>query len=93
MKAASIRPITDLENHTRALVHEVVEGGQPVVITQDGQPRVVVMDAADYDRLQDTLAMLTLLAQSVDSAARRPTSSSAEVRQRARSASDRVRRR
>jgi hypothetical protein len=50
------------------------------------------MDAAEHDRLQDTLAMLKLLAQSVDSLARtRKTSSSAEVGRRAKLALDKAR--
>ena len=93
MKAASVRPITDLKNHTKALVREVVDTGQPVLITQNGEPRVVVMDAAEHDRLQDTLAMLKLLAQSVHSAAREPLVSTDVVRARARTAMDRARRR
>lgn len=94
MKATSVRPITELKNNTKALVREVVDSRQPVLITQNGKPTVVVMDAGEHDRLQDTLAMLKLLAQSVDSVARgAPTSSSAEVRQRARAAIARGRRR
>ena len=54
----------------------------------------VIGDRRFDDRLQDTLAMLKLLAQSVDSIARgRPTSSSEDVRRRAHGAIDRVRRR
>lgn len=93
MKAANVRPITDLKNRTKALVREVVDTGQAMVITQNGKPRVVVMDAGEHDRLQDTLAMLKLLAQSVDSVQRgRPMATGDEVRRRARAASDRVRR-
>ena len=93
MKAANVRPITDLKNRTKALVREVVDTGQAMVITQNGKPRVVVMDAGEHDRLQDTLTMLKLLAQSVDSVQRgRPTSTGDEVRRRARAAIDRVRR-
>jgi prevent-host-death family protein len=87
MKAASVRPITDLKNHAKALVKEVAEGGHPVVITQNGKPKVVVMGVAEYDRLQDTLAMLKLLAQSQDGLAKTGhVHSSAEVRRRAKAA-------
>jgi len=51
MKAVNVRPITELKNRTKALIREVVEGGQTVVITQNGKPRVVVMDVAEHDRL------------------------------------------
>lgn len=87
MKAANVRPITDLKNRTKELVREVADGGQPVVITQNGKPRVVLMDVEQHDRLQDTLAMLKLLAQSqVSLAQTRRVHSTAEVRRRARAA-------
>lgn len=84
MKAAHIRPITDLKNRTKQLVKEVSEGGASVVITQNGRPKVVVMDVEQHDRLQDTLAMLKLLAQSQAHLARTGrTHSTDEVRRRA----------
>ncbi len=84
MKAANVRPITDLKNRTKELVREVADGGQPVVITQNGRPKVVLMDVEQHDRLQDTLALLKLLAQSQESLANtRRVYSSAEVRRRA----------
>ena len=87
MKAANVRPITDLKNRTKELVREVSDSGQPVVITQNGKPRVVLMDVKQHDRLQDTLAMLKLLAQSQDSLSKtRRVYSTAEIRRRARAA-------
>jgi prevent-host-death family protein len=83
MKAVNVRPITELKNRTKALIGEIVESGQSVVITQNGKPRVVVMDATEHDRLQDTLAMLKLLAQSVESFDRTGKASSGDdVRRR-----------
>lgn len=87
MKAARVRPITDLKNRTKELVRDVADGGQPVVITQNGKPRVVVMDVEQHDRLQDTLAMLKLLAQSQASLSRTGrVFSSTQVRRRAKAA-------
>jgi prevent-host-death family protein len=87
MLAANIRPITDLKNRTKELVREVADGGDSVVITQNGQPRVVVMDVEQYDRLQDALAMLKLLAQSQERLARTGrVHRTADVRRRARAA-------
>lgn len=84
MKAANVRPITELKTRTRELVREIADGGQPVVITQNGKPKVVVMDVEQHDRLQDTLAMLKLLAQSQQSLIRPGHAhSTAEVRRRA----------
>ena len=87
MRAKRVRPITDLKNRTKELVHEVSESGETVVITQNGTPRVVMMDVRQHDQLQDTLAMLKLLAQSQDSLAKgEKTYTTAEVRRRAQAA-------
>ena len=62
MKASQIRPISELKNHARELVEEVSTSGQPVVITQNGRPRVVVVGVEQHERLIDALAMMKLLA-------------------------------
>ena len=91
MKAANIRPITELKNRTKELVRDVSESGQSIIITQNGKAKVVVMDVEQHDRLQDTLAMLKLLAQSQESLARTGrTHSTADVRRRARGVFDKA---
>ncbi len=91
MKAANVRSITDLKNRTKEIVREVSEGGQPMVITQNGKAKVVVMDVEQHDRLQDTLAMLKILAQSQESLTRTGrTYSTAEVRRRAKAVLDKA---
>ena len=52
MKAANVRPITDLKNCAKELVRTVSESGQSVIITQNGKAKVVVMDVEQHDRLQ-----------------------------------------
>jgi prevent-host-death family protein len=87
MKAANVRPITDLKNHTKELVQEVSGGGQTVVITQNGKPKVVLMDVDQHDRLQETLSMLKLLAQSQDTLTKTGRlCSSTDIRRRAKTA-------
>lgn len=87
MKAANIRPITELKNRTKELVQEVADGGQPLIITQNGKPKVVVMDVEQHDRLHETMAMLKLLAQSQESLAKTGRVYSSEaVRRRAKAA-------
>jgi hypothetical protein len=57
------------------------------VITQNGKPKVVLMDVGQHDRLQETLAMLKLLAQSQDVLAKTGrVHSTLEVRRRAKAA-------
>jgi prevent-host-death family protein len=64
MRASDIKPITYMKTHSAELVAAVNEKQSPVVITQNGEPRAVVMDVASYERMQETLALLKLIAQS-----------------------------
>lgn len=41
---------------------ELADGADPLVVTQNGVARLVVMDAADYERREQTLALLKLVA-------------------------------
>ena len=93
MRSANIRSISDLKNRSAALVREVCQGGQPVVITQHGKARAVLMDVKEHDRLRETLAMLKLLAQSEASMTKGGrTYSTDEVRSSARAVLARTRR-
>jgi prevent-host-death family protein len=60
----NVKPITYLKNHTADLVREVSEEGRTVMITQNGEAKVMVMNVETYDRWRDALALLKMLAQS-----------------------------
>jgi len=64
MKASQIKPITYMKTHTAELVKVVNETRSPVIITQNGLARAVVMDTASYEQMQDTMVLLKILAQS-----------------------------
>jgi prevent-host-death family protein len=57
-----VKPITYLKNHTADLVRDVAEEGRSVMITQNGEAKVVVMDVETYGRWRDALALLKLVA-------------------------------
>ncbi len=59
-----IKPITYLKHHTADLVAEVEQSGRPVVITQNGTAKVVVLDVDSYDRWRKSTALLRILAHS-----------------------------
>ena len=87
LKIPEIVPVTDLRQDAAAVLERVRRSAQPVVITQNGKPRVVLMDVEQHDRLQDTLAMLKLLSHSQASLAQTGrVCSTAEVRRRAKAA-------
>ncbi|PCI41428.1 MAG: antitoxin, Phd family protein [Proteobacteria bacterium] len=60
MKLSSqIKPISYLKSHAADIVRNMRE---PLVITQNGEAKVVIQDVHSYEKTQETMAMLKLLA-------------------------------
>lgn len=55
--------ITRLKTDAAELVRQATEEGRTFVVTQNGAARVVVMDIAEFERLENTLALLKMIAQ------------------------------
>ncbi|MDI9688513.1 type II toxin-antitoxin system Phd/YefM family antitoxin [Burkholderia cenocepacia] len=60
--AEQIRPITYLKSSAAELVKEFVTNPEPVIITQNGEAKMVVMDIVEYEKQQESMALLKLLA-------------------------------
>jgi prevent-host-death family protein len=60
----NIKPIGYLKAHAAQVAVELKESGEAMIITQNGEATMVVQSVAEYERLQDTLALLKMLAQS-----------------------------
>lgn len=60
--AEHIRPITYLKSSAAEIVKEFAVNPEPIIITQNGEAKLVVMDIHEYERQQETLALLKLLA-------------------------------
>lgn len=61
---SDIKPISWLKNNAKQLVESVAETGNPMVITQNGEAKAVVMNVREYDQMQQSLALLRMLADS-----------------------------
>ncbi|MCB8572297.1 type II toxin-antitoxin system Phd/YefM family antitoxin [Bilophila wadsworthia] len=61
---SDIKPISWLKNNAKQLIESVDETGNPMVITQNGEAKAVVMNVQKYDQMQESLAMLRMLADS-----------------------------
>lgn len=57
-----IKPISYLKAHAADVVRELAEQRQPLVITQNGEAKVVIQDVKSYEDTQETLALLKILA-------------------------------
>lgn len=63
MKLSSqIKPISYLKAHAAEIVRNLGEQGGPLVITQNGEAKVVMQDIKSYEQTQETLALLKILA-------------------------------
>ena len=63
MKLSSqIRPISYLKAHTAEIVRQLARDRQPMIITQNGEAKMVVQDIESYERAEETLALLKILA-------------------------------
>ena len=57
-----IRPISYLKAHAAEIVRNLAEQQEPMVITQNGEAKVVIQDIASYEQTQQTMALLKILA-------------------------------
>jgi prevent-host-death family protein len=63
MKLSSqIVPISHLKTHAAEMFRQLSEDRQPLVITQNGEAKVVMQDVKSYEETQETLALLKILA-------------------------------
>lgn len=60
--AEQIKPITYLKSNAADIVKEFADNPQPIIITQNGEAKMVVMDIGEYEKQQETIALLKLLA-------------------------------
>ena len=58
-----IKPITYLKSRTTEVVQQVSEG-RTMVITQNGEAKMVIMGVEEYDRTQSALALLKMIEHS-----------------------------
>lgn len=61
---SAIKPISWLKSNAKQMVETVAETGNPMVITQNGEAKAVVMNVWEYDQMQQSLALLRMLADS-----------------------------
>ena len=63
MKLSSqIKPISYLKAHAAEIVRNLGEQREPLVITQNGDAKVVMQDIESYEQTQETMALLNILA-------------------------------
>ena len=64
--STDIRSITYLKSKTADMLDQVNETRRPVVITQNGEPKAILIDLQSYQQMRNALGLLKLLSQGED---------------------------
>ncbi|WP_374553401.1 type II toxin-antitoxin system Phd/YefM family antitoxin [Aquitalea pelogenes] len=59
--AAQIKPISYLKSNAAEIIKDFATNPEPLIITQNGEAKMVVMDIHEYEKQQETMALLKLI--------------------------------
>lgn len=59
----AIKPISFLKSHTAEVIRELNESHGTMIITQHGEAKAVIQGIDEYERIQEALALLKMVAQ------------------------------
>ena len=57
-----IKPISYLKAHAAEIMRSIGDQPEPLIITQNGEAKAVVQDIDSYERMQESLTLLRMLA-------------------------------
>ncbi|WP_157266128.1 type II toxin-antitoxin system Phd/YefM family antitoxin [Azohydromonas aeria] len=60
--STQVRPISYLKSHAAEIARDLAERREPLLITQNGEAKLVVMDVRSFEEQEQTLALLKILA-------------------------------
>ena len=56
-----IKPISYVKSHTADVMRQIEEKNNPIVITQNGEAKAVLMDVKQYQNIIDTINLLKII--------------------------------
>ena len=60
--STAIKPISHIKSHASEIISEISETGNPVVVTVNGEARVIIQDIREYEKDRESMAMLKIMA-------------------------------
>ena len=63
----AVKPISYSKAHASEIIRQISEKREALVITQNGEAKAVVQDIRQYEEMQESLALLKILALSSQS--------------------------
>ena len=61
---SDIRPISYIKTNAAEMLRQVNNTHNPIVITQNGEARAVLMDTDSYQEMRDALGIMKMISQS-----------------------------
>ena len=58
----SVKPISYIKAHAAEVLDGIAKTRSPVIITQNGHAKAILQDLRSYEEVQETLAMLKIVA-------------------------------
>jgi PHD/YefM family antitoxin component YafN of YafNO toxin-antitoxin module len=58
----AVKPISYIKSHASEVVRDLESSGEAIVITLNGEARAIIQDIRQYEKTQESLAMLKVLA-------------------------------
>lgn len=60
----AVKPISYLKTHASKVIREVSENQETLIITHNGEAKVILQDVKVYEKTQESIALLKILALS-----------------------------
>jgi prevent-host-death family protein len=60
--STQVKPISYLKSHAAEIIKDITDNREPMLITQNGEAKLVVMDVKSFEEQEETLALLKILA-------------------------------
>lgn len=60
--ANSIKPISYVKANAAEIIDKLAERGEPLIITKNGEAKAVIVDIVSWEKTQETMALLKILA-------------------------------
>jgi len=58
----AVKPISYVKAHAADIILSITESRTPIIITQNGEATAVLQDIASFEEIQESLALLKILA-------------------------------
>ena len=59
-----VKPTSFFKSHASEIIRDIVENHNAVVITLNGEAKAILQDIREFEKTQESLALLKILAQS-----------------------------